>query len=67
MTDAPARPRVAYAKPERPNVYTVTYEGSRDLDSDVGYEYLRTLAARGYTVHVGGIAFTPAHTIRPTA
>lgn len=58
-----ATKKIAYAAPSSPTVYTVTYEGSRDMDTDVGYSYLRQLAKKGYEVHVGGVAYTPAHVI----
>lgn len=55
--------RVAIATPKSPAVYDVSYPGSQSFDRDVSYDYLRGLAARGYTVQVGGVADTPAHTI----
>lgn len=57
----------AIASPTSPTTYTVTYPGRRDSDSDVGYGYLKRLAANGYEVQVGGVAFTPSHTIPASA
>ena len=58
-----ATTKIAIARPVTPTVYNVTYPGSRDMDADVGYDYLRRLASSGWTVQVGGVANTPAHTI----
>jgi hypothetical protein len=55
--------KIAHATPTSPTSYTVTYEGSRDMDREVSYPYLRSLAAKGWEVHVGGVAYTPAHVI----
>ncbi len=45
--------------------FDVTYVGSRDMDAKVGYDYLRALARRGYTVRVEACPAAAAHVISP--